>query len=231
MTTSQEALRRLAAADPIPSPKAMPSAAWSSVVLLDRIDERSGGTEAGPPTEHLRPTPPIRRERGPLIAITIAVVVLAIGAAAVILTLSGDRGNDVISPSPTTTDAVQALQPGPISSFEDIAGTYLRRGPGDSPTYLLFLEDGTVQLSSNPDMIVESPAVVYQTRFVGTEIFITQTSLSCDQPDQGGTYEIHALGNGNLRFVAVDEDTCAHRSGFLLGPRDGVVTAEYEPVP
>lgn len=230
MTTSQEALRRLEAADPVPSPRAIPGAAWSSVVLLDHIDQRSGDTKTRPVTEHLRPTPPLGRGRGPLIAITIAVVVLAIGAATAIVTLSGDGGNDVIRPSPTTTEAIQSLQPGPITSFQDIAGTYLRHGP-DSPTYLLLLEDGTVHLSSNTDMIADNPAVVYQTRFVGTEIFITQTSSYCDQPDQGGTYEIHVLGNGNLRFVAIDEDTCAQRSGFLLGLRDGVVTAEYEPVP
>ena len=77
----------------------------------------------------------------------------------------------------------------------------------------------------------DHPSVVYHTRFAGTEVFITQTSSYCDQPDQGGTYEIHVLGNGNLRFLAVDEDTCAQRSGFLLGLRGGVVAAEYEPVP
>jgi hypothetical protein len=39
------------------------------------------------------------------------------------------------------------------------------------------------------------------------------------------------LENGNLQFVAVDEDACKIRATFFLGLRDGVVTAEYEPVP
>ena len=153
---------------------------------------------------------------GPLIAIAIAVAVLAIG----------------INPSPKTTEGVQPLQAGPITSFKDAAGTYLRQGSG-GPLYYLFFEDGTVHISSNKDLIVDRPMGVYETSFEGTKVFITHTRLrfGCAPPDQGGTYEIHVLENGNLQFVAVDEDTCAARSGRLLGLRDGEVTFEYEPVP
>ena len=56
---------------------------------------------------------------------------------------------------------------------------------------------------------------VYTTRFVGTQAFITNNSSRCPQPDQGGTYEIHLLENGNLQFLAIDEDPCAQRSSFL----------------
>ncbi len=157
----------------------------------------------------------LRGGRGPLIAIAIAVAVLVIG----------------IRPSPKTAEEAQPLQPGPISSFEDIAGTYLRHGPGE-PMYYLFFEDGTVHISSNPDLIVDRPMGVYETSFEGRKVFITHTRLRfrCARSDQGGTYEIHVLENGNLQFVAVDEDTCAGRSGILLGLRDGVATAEFEPV-
>ncbi len=78
---------------------------------------------------------------------------------------------------------------------------------------------------------MDRPVTVWQTRFEGTEVFITTTSSYCNQPDQGGTYEINVLENGNLQFGAIDEDTCGLRSTFFLGLRDGVVTAEYEPVP
>ncbi len=146
---------------------------------------------------------------------------IVVWAGLVVMVLVGACGDD---------DADTALQPGPVTSFEDIAGTYERHGP-DAPTFFLFLSDGTLHVSTNPDLIVDRPSEVWQTRFEGTKILITGTSSVCNQPDQGGTYEIHVLENGNLQFVAVDDDTCAGRSTFFQGLRDGVVTAEYEPVP
>ena len=122
----------------------------------------------------------------------------------------------------TTTEAVQALQPGPVTSFEDIAGTYQRQGPGGQ-FFLHFFEDGTLHGSTNPDLIVDRPESVWQTRFEGTEIFITTDSSNCDQPDQGGTYELLVLENGNVEFAAVEEDTCATRSGTFQ--------TEWAPVP
>ena len=175
-----------------------------------------------PPVQPTRPRPIPVGARGPLIAIAAAVVVLVIGAAAAILTLSGDGGNDVDT------------QPGPIASFEDIAGTYLRRGPdvGNMGTkvYFLFLNDGTIHSSSDTDLIADRPTVIYEARFDGTTVSITQTGGFCGQPDQGGAYEIRLLENGNLRFVGLDKDTCTSRSGLLLGLVDGDVTAEYEPL-
>ncbi len=116
------------------------------------------------------------------------------------------------------------VEPGPVSSFEDIAGiTYERQGPG-GPLWFQFFEDGTVHGSTNPDLIVDRPQFVFETTFDGTEILITTTSSACDQPHQGGTYELHLLENGNLEFVAVDEDPCARNSSGLLN-------REFAPVP
>jgi hypothetical protein len=53
---------------------------------------------------------------------------------------------------------------------------------------------------------------------------ITTANSFCDQPDQGGTYEVLVLENGNLMFVAVDEDPCASRSGNFLN-------TEWVPIP
>ena len=124
-----------------------------------------------------------------------------------------------------------ALQPGPVTSFEDIAGTYERQGPGGQ-FFLHFFEDGRLHQSSSPDLIVDRPSVVWQTRSEGTEIFITGST--CDenigidahyggQPDQGGTYELLVLENGNVEFVAVGEDGCAGRSSRFQ--------VEWAPVP
>ena len=79
--------------------------------------------------------------------------------------------------------------------------------------------------SSNRDLVVDRPETVDTARFEEVGAFLlTTTSNACPQPDQGGTYEILVLENGNLEFVAVDEDTCAARSG---GPLD----RELAPVP
>ena len=156
-------------------------------------------------------------ERGPLVAIAAAavVVVLVIGVAAAILTLSGDGGDDVVAASPATS--------GPITSFDDIAGTiYQRQNTG--PYFVSFFEDGTYNYSSNPNLVVDRPSGVFQTSFEDTKILITTANSFCDQPDQGGTYEVLVLENGNLMFVAVDEDSCGTRSGNFSN-------TEWAPIP
>ncbi len=116
------------------------------------------------------------------------------------------------------------VEPGPITSFEDIAGTTYKRGPGHSPIYVQFTEDGTLHASTNPDLVEDAlgGAHIYETRFEGTKVFVNQTKGGgwCDNPDH--TYEIHLLENGNLQFVAL-EDKCLHRSGDF--------EAEWAPVP
>jgi hypothetical protein len=116
---------------------------------------------------------------------------------------------------------VGSLQPGPATSFEDIAGTtYEHQGPGIVWSYHIF-EDGTWHGSSNPDLVKDRPAHIFETRFEGTKIFLAQIKGPCDDnPD--AIYEIHLLENGNLQFVAI-EDTCPTRSSFF--------PAEWAPVP
>ena len=112
------------------------------------------------------------------------------------------------------------VEPGPVTSFEDIAGTYLR-GPGHSPIYFQFSEDGTWHESSNRDLVEDRPQAIYETKFEGTKVFLKETKGRCDD-DPEATYEIHLLENGNLKLVAI-EDPCAHRSGDFQ--------AEWAPVP
>ena len=121
------------------------------------------------------------------------------------------------------------VEPGPVTSFAGIDGTYLREGPA-APTYLHLFEDGTIHTSTNEDVIVDQPATVIQTRFEETQVYMTTDSAMCDQPDQGGTYEVHVLANNNLEFVAVGEDTCELRSVVLRGHSE-VATVEYAPLP
>ena len=161
--------------------------------------------------------------RDPKMAVAFVVVLIALSMT--VLYVSSDS-------SPTTTEAAQHAQAGPIASFEEIAGTYLRHGVGE-PMYFLFLGDGTVHISSNTDLIVNRPMGVFATTWAGSSVFITNIRLrfGCARPDQGGTYEIHVMANGNLQFVAVGSDTCLARSGILLGRRFGITTAQLEPIP
>ena len=120
------------------------------------------------------------------------------------------------------------VEPGPITSFEDIAGTtYELQGIGP-PGFIHFFEDGTFHGSSNRDL-VEDPGApqrfIVETRFEGTKLFVKalkETAFSCDD-DPEAIYEIHLLENGNLQFVAI-EDKCLHRS-------KDVPETEWAPVP
>jgi len=218
------AIERLERANPVPDEDRLLAAPGAMDAFVSSVKERSGivkktdktgaGVEDRPPIEVPTGSGPGEvvavegsRSRFRLVAIA-AVIVLVIGAAAAILTLSGDGGDDVVAASPAAS--------GPITSFDDIAGRiYRSQGPG-SVQYVYFLEDGTMNNSTNPDLVVDRPSDVDTTRFDGTQVLITRPGSSrCPQPDQGGTYQIHLLENGNLQFLAIDEDPCALRSSFL----------------
>ena len=111
------------------------------------------------------------------------------------------------------------VEPGPVTSFEDIAGTYQEQGP--FPVYFHFFEDGTFTRSTNRDLVEDRPSSITEVRFEGTKVFLTETKGVCDD-DPNAIYEIHLLENGNLQFVLI-EDMCAIRSSL-----DG---AEFKPVP
>ena len=112
------------------------------------------------------------------------------------------------------------VEPGPITSCEDIAGTTYERQQG-SPNFMHFFEDGTLHLSSNRDLVEDRPLAIFETRFEGTTVFLKEIQGRCDD-DLEATYEIHLLENGNLELVAI-EDTCALRSSSI--------SVEYAPVP
>ena len=117
------------------------------------------------------------------------------------------------------------VEPGPVSSLEDFAGTtYERQGPGGQ-FFSHFFEDGTWHGSSNRDLVEDRPEIIMETRFEGTKVFLKETTGVCVDEDAiaDATYEIHLLENGNLKFVAI-EDTCLARSSALS-------VDEYAPVP
>ena len=114
------------------------------------------------------------------------------------------------------------VEPGPITSFEDIAGFY-ERGPGHAAIYFQFSEDGTWHASSNRDLVEDRPQLIMETRFEGTKVFLKETKgTSYCADDLEAIYEIHLLENGNLQLVAI-EDKCLHRLGDF--------ETEWAPVP
>ena len=69
------------------------------------------------------------------------------------------------------------VEPGPITSFDDIAGTtYERQDPG-KVHYFHFFGDGTWNTSSNPDLVEDRPGDVYETRFEGRRCFCTKSRV------------------------------------------------------
>jgi hypothetical protein len=118
------------------------------------------------------------------------------------------------------------VEPGPVSSLEDIAGTYENVGSGGQ-FYFHFFEDGTWHGSSNRDLVEDRPEVIDETRFEGTKVFLKNTKGVCVDEDAiaEAIYEIHLLENGNLQFVEI-EDPCLARSSFLT-----VRNVEWAPVP
>ncbi len=167
--------------------------------------------------EHSPPTVGRRRR------MAVALVVLLSGVGIAILSL----GYGAL----TTIETAPQLQPGPVTSFENIAGTYFRRGVGE-PMYFRFFEDGTVHVSSNADLVADRPMGILAATFEGTRILIVNGRLrfGCPPPDNGGSYEILVMPSGGLQFVALDIDSCLNRSGMLLGVRFGITTAKFEPV-
>ena len=118
------------------------------------------------------------------------------------------------------------LEPGPVTSFEDIAGTYQRQGPGAGFAIIHIFEDGTkIHFSSNRDLVEDRPLGIEETRFEGTKVFLKEIKGRCfTRGTAEAIYEIHLLENGNLQFVAIGEDMCGQRSSTWGG-------AEYAPVP
>ncbi len=213
MTQRDNLLERLEQVNPVPDPSRL----HEDIATLrhlspsdkQRSDKKMTDSKIDQPTPGSRGR---RIRRG--LAIGAAAAALAIIVGVVAFVFVADDGTDVAGSG--------EVESGPITSFEDIAGTIYKIGPGHSPIYVQFSVDGTWNGSTNPDLISDRPSNVWQSRFEETKIFVTETKGFCDaNPD--AIYEVHLLENGNLEFVAI-EDPCAHRSSDFSA-------AEWEPVP
>jgi hypothetical protein len=209
--TQHRLLEELRLADPAPVDAERPEGTWSSAVVLQIIEQRSGTMET---IERKTDTTPSRRRRWLVAAAAMVVTIIAGGAVIGLLGGSSDEPD------------VGSLTPGaiPVTSYEDIAGTYTNRpASGSASAYfaLHIFEDGTWHVSTQGAFLVEdNPQKAYETRFEGTEVFVTETQGNCGN-DTEAIYEIGLLENGNLQFVPI-EDTCETRSRTMS-------TSEFEP--
>jgi len=201
--------------NPRPAGSTGPDAEWSTSELLLQIEQRSGTMQTVERKTETKPSPGPSRRRGLLVAAA-ALVVAIIAAGAVIGLLGGSSDEpDVgsLTPGPIT----------PVTSYEDIAGTYVNNAIsslGLKPNALHIFEDGTWHVSENRFLVEDSPQETYETRFEATKVFVTETQGNCGD-DTEAIYEIGLLENGNLQFVPI-EDTCGTRSSTML-------VGEFEP--
>jgi hypothetical protein len=205
------------------------STAWDSI--RTRIDEQTD--EPDMEVIMLAPDDSKATKRTWVTAGAVAVAAAVLVIIGIVALTGGEDATDTVTDpdvKSTTTTSTPAVEPGPVSDFEDIAGTYLRQTPGD-PQFLHFFEDGSFHGSNNVDLVVDRPAWIFETRFEGTNVLVTSTDHGCgDDPD--AIYEIQLLESSNLQLVAI-EDPCPPRSSYLQGASLRITgqAAEWEPVP
>jgi hypothetical protein len=155
------------------------------------------------------PRPPGRNKRLIPALAGAAAAILAVVVGVVVITGNDESGRDT-------------AEPGPITSFEDIAGTtYELQNPDVGPSVFHFFEDGTWHVASFAEGVVDNPAGILETRFEGTRAFVTNVKGACTGPSEA-IYEIYLLESGNLNLVLI-EDPCNFRAAFFPG--------EWAPVP
>jgi len=119
-------------------------------------------------------------------------------------------------------------EPGPITSVGAIVGTWHRTS--GAQWYAAFNEDGTVNFAETLEIVADDRGHhKNKYRFEGTQLIIEGRHHCADESQLIGMYEVHLLENGNLKFLAIEED-CAGRETALAGRPDGT-TREYEPIP
>ncbi len=206
------------------------STAWDSI--RTRIDEQTD--EPDMEVIMLAPDDSKATKRTWVTAGAVAVAAAVLVIIGIVALTGGEDATDTVTDpdvKSTTTTSTPAVEPGPVSDFEDIAGTYLRQAPASSPQFLHFFEDGSFHGSNNVDLVVDRPAWIFETRFEGTNVLVTSTDQRCgDDPD--AIYKIHLLESSNLQLVAIEEP-CPPRSSYLQGASLRITgqAAEWEPVP
>jgi hypothetical protein len=108
---------------------------------------------------------------------------------------------------------------GPIETTGDLAGVYERQGG----QYAQFNEDGTFGCASSRLNLGKDAECKGEVSFEGATL-----SVTAEQCPSGstGVYRVERLDTGFVQFEATEEDACAWRSDFLVGPGDFSIAFE-----
>jgi len=179
----------------------------SNRLLLDILAKKEGRMtdnrpDQQPTLEKAQRTAPTQPQKRFRLGVALAAVLIVVAVGVAFATVS-NRGSTVAE-----------VEPGPITSFADIAGTTYQSQGRDTPSYFHFFEDGTWHVSTNRDLVEKNPLGILETRFEGTKVFLTNIKGACVGPSEA-IYEIELLENGNLQVVLI-EDTCTFRSDFFV---------------
>ncbi len=207
------------------------STAWDSI--RTRIDEQTD--EPDMEVIMLAPDDSKATKRTWVTAGAVAVAAAVLVIIGIVALTGGEDATDTVTDpdvKSTTTTSTPAVEPGPVSDFEDIAGTYLRQIRSSGPQFLHFFEDGSFHASTNVDLVVDRPVWIFETRFEGTNLLVTEIKGNGCGDDPDAIYEIQLLESSNLQLVAIEEP-CPPRSSYLQGASLRITGqgAEWEPVP
>ncbi len=121
--------------------------------------------------------------------------------------------------------------PGPevAASLEDVVGTW--QGIQGGGGFMQIEADGDWSVAVDLDDLEDGPRITSEVRFEGTQFFITDIANDFGVGEicaNTGIYEVQLLADGNLKFVAI-EDECEVRSNALQGAEG--IDVEWKPVP
>ena len=141
MISLQDAQTRLIAANPVPTPQALPDEAWSPELVLDRFEQRRETmTDLDTPATQLSPALRKKRPmRGPLAAAVAALVVVAVGVLMAFAALTGDEDVPARSEVELAQEWLAHQAAGDLAAWESMIhpeATWGPDGPAVDPTLL-----------------------------------------------------------------------------------------------
>lgn len=132
MTDQNTTIERIRSANPVPSPDSFPTGALSSARLLAHIDERNTDmTDTLTPIRSTEPGKPPPGNRGPLIALAVAAVLILVIGFTTFNVLTGDDTAPAVDPTTTTTTATETT----VTTVTTVATTdpFVSSLPADTP--------------------------------------------------------------------------------------------------
>jgi hypothetical protein len=132
-------------------------------------------------------------------------------------------------PVPVQTMDEQDGGPEPVTSIEDMVGTW--QAIKGSSGYMVYRADGTYAYALE---LEDEPSFEGDYWFEEGQFFVRRTTpgghpISCEDQAIVGVYEVGLLPNGNHEFSLI-EDECEGRADYFQGAPDLASKVEFKPV-